>query len=113
MVDLETIEVGGDAALADTFGDRAALRLELAGGVVAEQGRARRVGEADGDAGLAFTQSGGNPGERATGADGANETVDLAAGLLPDFRAGGFEMGLAVGYIVELVRPDRAIGFLA
>ena len=48
-------------------------------------------------------------GERAAGADRAGEAVDLAVGLAPDFRPGGFDVALAVGDIVELVRPDRAV----
>ena len=43
----EAFEVGGDAALADAFGDRAALGLEHALGVEAVERRAQRIGERD------------------------------------------------------------------
>ena len=51
----------------------------------------------------------GDAGERAAGADRADEAVDLAVGLLPDFRPGRLDMALAVGDVVELVGPDRAV----
>ena len=54
-----------------------------------------------------------DPRQGAAGADCADEAVDLAAGLLPDFRAGRLEVDLAVGGIVELVGQDRALRLLA
>lgn len=39
-------------------------------------------------------------------AGGAGEGVDPAGGLVPDLRAGGFEVGAPVGHVVELVGPD-------
>ena len=41
-----------------------------------------------------------------------DEAVDLALGLAPDLGAGAFEVGPAVGGIVELVGPDRAVRLL-
>ena len=79
VVDRQAFEIGGDAALADPLGDRAAFRLELAGRVVTEQRRSGRVGEADGDVRIACAKGLRDPGQRSPGADGADEAVDLAA----------------------------------
>ena len=54
-------------------------------------------------------QADGDAGQRAARADGGDEAVDLAAGLGPDFRRRGVDMAVAVGDIVELVGPDRAV----
>ena len=48
-------------------------------------------------------------GQRAAGADRADEAVDLAAELVPDLLRRGLDMALAVGDVVELVGPDRAV----
>ena len=45
----------------------------------------------------------------AAGADGADEAVDLTAGLLEDLARRRGDMGVAVDGIVELVGPDRAV----
>jgi hypothetical protein len=37
--------------------------------------------------------------------------MHVPVGLLPDLRAGGFDMRLAIGDVVKLVGPDSAIGF--
>ena len=109
LVDRKAFEVGGDPALADALGDRAAFRLELAGLVITVQRRARHIGEGDDDIGIALAQGDRDPGEGAAGTDGADEGVDLAAGLLPDLGAGRFCMRVAVGDIVELVGKDSAM----
>ena len=57
---------------------------------------------------FAFRNAAG-AGQRAAGADRADEAVDLAAGLLPDFRAGGFEMRLGIVEIVPLVGEQHAV----
>lgn len=44
--------------------------------------------------------------EGAACSGGAGEGVDAAAGLVPDFWAGGFEVSTPVGCVVELVGPD-------
>ena len=85
--------------------------LQLAGLDPAIDRRAQRIGGGDADIRVALFQRDGDAGQGAAGADRAGEAVDLAAGLLPDFRAGAFDMGLAVGDIVELVGPDRAVRF--
>jgi hypothetical protein len=88
--------------------------LELAGRVVGIEVGSLRVGEADLDAGIALLESDRDTAERAARADGADEAVDLAAGLFPDFGAGAVDVRLPVGDIVELVGPDGAAGqFLA
>ena len=38
-----------------------------------------------------------------------DEAIDATAGLFPDLGAGRLDMGLPVGDVVELVRPDRAL----
>ncbi len=86
FVDLQALEVRGDAALADAFGDRAALGLELAGRVVTVERGARHVGERDDDVFAPLAQSSRNSGQSPAGADRADEAVDLAVGLLPDLR---------------------------
>ena len=111
-VDRRAFEIGGDAALADAFGDRGAFGLELAGRVVGVERRAHRIGERDLDVGVALLERHADAGERAAGADRADEAVDLAVGLPPDLRAGRLVVGLAVGDVVELVGPDRAVGSL-
>ena len=48
-------------------------------------------------------------GERAAGADGADEAVDLALRVVPDLWRRRLDMALAVGDIVELIGPDGAV----
>ena len=108
-VDLEPLEIGGDAALADPLGDRVARALELAIGVIFEQRRTLGIGETDLNVGVFRAQRGGDAGERAARADGGDETIDLATGLFPDFGASGVDMCLPIGDIVELIGPDRAV----
>ena len=78
-------------------------------GVVFVERRAHRVGDADLDlAGMAL-QPHRRAGQRAAGADGADEAVDRPAGLVPDLLGGRHHMAVAVGDVVELVGPDRAV----
>ena len=53
----------------------------------------------------------GDAGQRAARTDGADKAIHLAAGLVPDLGAGGFDMRLTVHGVVELVGPDCAIRF--
>ena len=110
-IDRRAFEVLGDAALADAFGDRRAFGFQRAGRVVAVERGAHRVGERNAHGAVERFQRHGDAGERAAGADGADKAVDLAVGLPPDFRAGRLDVALAVGDIVELVGPDRAVLF--
>src|SRR5262249_39416895 len=108
-VDRRIFHVLRDAALSDAFGDRRALRLEHAGRVEAVERSTHRVGERDPDVLVARLERDRDAGERAAGADRAGEAVDLAVGLLPDLRAGRRDVTVAIGDVVELVRPDRAV----
>ena len=108
-------QVVRDAALADALGDAGARALlELAaGGDVGMQDAARWVREVGFDA----AARGGfevarHARQGAARAGGAGEGVEVAGGLVPDFRAGGLEVGAPVGDVVELVRPDRVWGAL-
>src|SRR5579885_3546084 len=96
-VNLETLDDRRDAAEADAFGNRAALAcLGLAGLEQIIHRGAARIGAADDDVLLLVAQIAGDAGKRATGANRADEAVDLAAGLLPDLRPGRDVMRLAV-----------------
>ena len=108
-VDRRALEILRDAALADALGDRRALGLELAGRVVAVERGAHRIGDGDLRLTLALFERDADARERPAGADRAHEAVDLALGLRPDLRPGGLDVALAVGDVVELVRPDRAM----
>src|SRR5690606_13171596 len=44
---------------------------------------------------------------------GAREAVDPTVHLLPEFWSGAFNMRPAIGGVVELVGPDRALGLLS
>ena len=110
-IDRRAFEIFGDAALADALGDRGAFRLQRAGRVVAVERGAHRIGERDAHGVAERFERDGDAGERAAGADGADKAVDLAVGLPPDFRSGRLDVALAVGDIVELVGPDRAVLF--
>src|SRR5712691_1444648 len=104
FIDLDVLDHGRDAAEADAFGDGIALRnLRLAMGEEIVHGRAFRVGAADQNVLVFLAQKSGDARERAAGADRANEGIDLAFGLLPDFRAGRKIMRLAVIEIVPLI----------
>src|SRR5580700_2321727 len=110
-VDRRIFQVLGDAALADAFGDRGALRLQHAGRVVAVERGAHRIGKRDAHGIAARFERHRDAGERAAGADGADKAIDLAVGLPPDFRSRGFGMAPAIGDVVELIGPDRAVLF--
>src|SRR5829696_5611317 len=113
FIDGEALQVGGDPALPDAFGDRAALGFQLAAGVIAVERRAWDVGDGDGDVQPALTKGHGNAGKGAARADGADETVDFPVRLRPDFRPGRPDMHVAVRDIVELVGEDGALWMLA
>ena len=85
VVDRRAFEIGGDAALADAFGDRGALRFQFAGLDPGIDRGAQRIGGGDADLRIALLERDGDAGQRAAGADRAGEAVDLAVRLLPDF----------------------------
>src|SRR5437660_10187272 len=68
-----------------------------------------RIGAGVDDARVLFLQVAAGAGQRAAGADRADEAVDLAAGLLPDLRAGRVVMRLAVVEIVALDGEQDAV----
>src|SRR5205814_7066551 len=110
LLDLDVFDDRGDAAKPDAFGDRTAFaRLRLAVGEQIVHRGAARVGAADHDVLLHLAQERGNAGKRAAGADRADEAVDLAVGLLPDFRAGRDVMRTAVIEIIPLIGEDDAV----
>ena len=107
-VDGRPLEVLGDTALADAFGDRGSLGFELAGGKIGVERRSGRVGERNGDALALGLQAARNAAERAARADSGDEAVDLALGVDPDLFGRGRCVDVAVGGVVELVRPHGA-----
>src|SRR5690606_25985269 len=110
VVDHDTLEVLRDAALSDALGYGAAFGLELARGVVTVKCRPRRVCEANLNVLALGLEANGDATQRSPGTDGAAEAIHLSARLFPDFLGRCLDVSLAVGNIVELVRPDRAIG---
>src|SRR5437762_12930612 len=68
-----------------------------------------RIGAGDDDARVLFLQIAAGAGERAAGADRADEAVNLAAGLLPDLRSSGLIMRLGVVEIVPLIGGQHAV----
>src|SRR5690606_38352508 len=70
-----------------------------------------RVGEHGEHAGLLLLEENRRAGERAAGAGAGYERIDPPVRVAPDLRPGRLDVRLAVGAIVELVRPDRAVGF--
>src|SRR4029079_19715167 len=109
LVDLGSLQIGGDSALADTLGDGAALRLEHAVLVIIVQRGTHRVGKPDHHVFVVLLETHGDAGKPAAGADRADEPIDLAAELLPNLLRRRLDMSLAVGDIVELIGPDRAV----
>src|SRR5690606_26501980 len=110
VIGCEAFEVGGNPPLADAFGDGRALRLQFAVGIVFVERSAFGVRDADLDVGPPGAQPLRHAGERAAGTDGADETVHLAARLLPDLPGCRLDMCQPVGDVVELVGPDGACG---
>ena len=64
-----------------------------------------RIGERDLDILVTFFQRHCDACQRATCSHSTSETIYLAVCLCPDFRSCGFDMGLTVGHIVELIGP--------
>ena len=110
IIDDDTLEVLGDAALSDAFGDGGTFRLQFARLVVAEEGSTHRIGEGNLHIPVALLEREADATQRTAGAHGGDEAIDLAVGLRPDFGRGGFDVGLPVRHVVELVGPDAAHG---
>src|SRR6185437_9195968 len=104
-----------NAAESNTLGDRAAFgRLGFAVPEQVIHGRAARIGDADDNVLVLFLQIARHAGQCAATADRADEAVDLAAGLVPDFRRGRDVVGFTVVGIIPLVGENDAalFGFL-
>src|SRR5262249_33458380 len=71
--------------------------------------RALRVGAADDDVLFLLAQIGRNAGERAAGADRADESVDAAIGLCPDLGPGRKVVRPAVIEIVPLIGKQHTV----
>src|SRR5690606_28586156 len=97
------------AALADAFGDRAALGLELARLDPAVDRGAHRVRRGDDDARVLVLQVLADAGERAARADGAREAVDRAVRLRPDLGTRALDVAAAVRRVVPLIGVQHAV----
>src|SRR5262245_17585086 len=110
FVDVHVLDDGRDAPEADALGDGAAFRRPgLAAREQVVHGGTLGVGDADHDVALLLAQIGRRARNGAARADGADEAVDPALGLLPDLRAGRDVMGLAVVEVVPLVGIEHAV----
>ena len=105
IIDGSTLQVGGNAAVANPLGDRTSLTDQLTPASPGVQGAAVGVGQHAAHGGFLLLQIQGNPGIGAAGASGRHPGIHRPSGLLPDLRTGGVEMGAAVGQVVELVGP--------
>src|SRR4029077_7879716 len=104
----------GNVVGAEDFGNEAgadALNFMRAGSATRKDCAFFRF-DCDGlEARLFRTDVFGHAGDGAAGADTGDEDIDLAVGVFPDFRAGGFEVNLRVCGIGELLQ-HVAIGRL-
>ncbi len=94
FIDDDAFEIGGDAALADAFGDRGPFGFQFAVLVPIVERRAARIGDADDDVLVARLQRHRHAAQRAAGTDRADEAIDLAIGVAPDFRRRWCRYGL-------------------
>src|SRR5699024_8181892 len=102
-----------NATGADAFADGIALGLEFAMVDKVRQRRAGGVGKGRGDLRIARLQCARDAGQAAAGAGRADEAVDGAVHVVPDFRAGDVFVQVAIGGVVELVgKPGAALGFV-
>ena len=106
LVDDRRVEARRVGVLADPLDE---IRVHRAAGV----DRALRVGADDQQVGVLLLQVARDPGDRAARADADHHRVHLAAGLLPDLRAGRPVMGVSValvGVLVGLVPAGDLLG---
>mmetsp|Transcript_63347 Transcript_63347/g.168704 ORF Transcript_63347/g.168704 Transcript_63347/m.168704 type:complete len:264 (-) Transcript_63347:325-1116(-) len=106
-------DVAGHAPLSDPFRNGRAVALELAVLKVAHERRAVRVCERDLDIRRDATQVLRDARQRATGADGARERVQLAAQLLPELGTRALKVRLSVAHVVPLVGVEDPRAVLA
>ena len=95
---ISRVEGLGVEVLADAL-DEVRMHLVLAGGV----DRALGIGADDEQVGLLLLEVAPRAGDRAAGADGDHERVDLAAGLLPDLGARRLVVRVGVARVRVLV----------
>src|ERR1019366_9472372 len=108
-IDGRSLDVLGDAALANALGDRTALGLQFAAGKIAVEGGAQGVDESNAHLRVLLLEGMANTGQGTSRADGADKSVHLAVGLAPDLRARGAVVARPVGQVVELIGPDGAV----
>ncbi len=83
------------------------IRVQL-GVVLRGVDRSFRIDADDAHAGLALVEPAADAGDRAAGADGDDDRVDCAAGLLPDLRRGDVVVRLRVRHVRVLVGLEAA-----
>src|SRR5699024_9890464 len=111
LVHRRSLQIAGNAAVADTFRDGAALDDGFAATQLAVETGTDRIGEGDRDRGFALLQRHGNAGQGTTGTGSAHEAIDSPGGLLPDLGAGSLVVDTPVGHVVELIGPYHAVLF--
>jgi hypothetical protein len=84
-----------------------ALDLVRADGAGAGDDRAHRIDSDDLDAGDVALEAIRDAGQRAAGARGEDDVIELAAGLLDDLRAGALEVRRRIGGVVVLIEDVR------
>ena len=83
-----------------------ALNFMGASGALRKHGRARRLNGDNLHVGVLGFQICANASHRAARAHARNEDIDLALGIVPNFRTRGFDMGLGICGIGELARDE-------
>ncbi len=69
------------------------------------------IGKCDLDVGIVVFQAECSTDKRSARSDSGDKPIHLAVGIAPDFLRRGFDMGLPVDRIIELIGPYRTIGF--
>src|SRR5262249_37378572 len=111
-IDLDAFDILCDTALPDPFCNRiTVVRLQITIGKPRPHGRAIRIGADDLNLRILFLEVTADAGKRAASADSCDERGNFPVGLFPDFRAGAAIMRVAVGGVIELVRPEPAALF--
>ena len=103
LVDHVEVENVGDEARSDSLDRMPAWPDRLAGELLGDHRAIGRLDRHDLDPGLAALERLTDAGDRAAGADAADEDVHLAFGVLPDLKRRGATMDLRVGRVLELL----------
>ena len=96
------VEGGRPEVLADPFDE---VGVDVVG---LREDRPLRIGADDQQVGLALPQEPRRPRDRPAGADGEDDRVDLAAGLLPELRPGRLVVRLRIRLVRVLIGLERA-----